>query len=250
MSSIDIYTSSKVHPYVYLLTHPITGEFYIGVRSANKIPSNLDLPIYKTSSSYVKPRFDEFEWIIIAEFFNKEDAYDFEQQMISESWGNPLLLNKACHHGNLARFSVSGMKHSEKTKQKLREARAKQPPPPGGWPKGPTPDAIEKIKLARKYQIITPETAKKISESNMGHEVSPETRRKISTAQTGKSFSDEHITNLSKSKKGIKRGPMSEDHKRKIADSHIGKSHSEDSKAKMRESALNRRSRKTQNILN
>ena len=50
MTSTTIYTSEKVLPYVYRLDNPITGEFYIGYRKANKIPSHLDFPSYKTSA--------------------------------------------------------------------------------------------------------------------------------------------------------------------------------------------------------
>ena len=66
MTSTSIYSNL---PYVYRLDHPTTGEFYIGYRSANKKPSHLDLPEYKTSSKIVNPRFEEFNWIILAEFF-------------------------------------------------------------------------------------------------------------------------------------------------------------------------------------
>lgn len=87
----------NIYPYVYRGTHPTTGEFYIGLRYANKKPASQDLSHnYKTSSETVKPRFDEFEWIVLAEFFTKEAAYDFEQELINENFKSPLCLNKSC----------------------------------------------------------------------------------------------------------------------------------------------------------
>ena len=52
-----IYPSSKVLPYVYTCTHKESGKIYIGYRCANKLPSHLDLPKYRTSSKIVKPKF-------------------------------------------------------------------------------------------------------------------------------------------------------------------------------------------------
>jgi hypothetical protein len=91
---MNIYPSNKPMPYVYIVTHKITGKFYIGYRESNTIPSHIDLPKYKTSSKIVKPAFDQYQWKIIAEFFNGNDAYDFEQQLIFEHWDHPLIINR------------------------------------------------------------------------------------------------------------------------------------------------------------
>lgn len=85
-------------PYVYKGINKITNEFYIGVRyshSKHKRNPEDDLgTVYYTSSKVVKPRFDQFSWTVIAQFATKEDALYFEEQLIAEHWGNPLLLNK------------------------------------------------------------------------------------------------------------------------------------------------------------
>jgi hypothetical protein len=107
---MNIYASSKVKPYVYVGIHKITGEIYIGYREDNvrvNRTSDVDLFEYRTSSKVVNPRFDEYDWIIVAEFDTGNDAYDFEQQLIFENWMNPLLLNKNCHYGNKKRFKTS-----------------------------------------------------------------------------------------------------------------------------------------------
>lgn len=96
---MNIYTSTKAVPYVYYGTHKKTKKFYIGYRKNNvelARTSDQDLPLYKTSSKEVKPIFEQFDWIILAEFENGDDAYDFEQSIIFENWGNLLLINKSC----------------------------------------------------------------------------------------------------------------------------------------------------------
>lgn len=101
---MNIYNSTQVWPYVYICTHKETGHFYIGYRERNRQPPEIDLPKYKTSSKIVKPNFLDYNWCIIATFFNGNDAYDFEQQLISEHWGDPLLINKNCQFRNKKRF--------------------------------------------------------------------------------------------------------------------------------------------------
>lgn len=96
--SIAIYSSEKVMPYVYKGVHKETGQFYFGYRAANKVPSTLDLGLhYFTSSKSVKALgFENFEWVILAEFIKASDAYNFEQQSILDNWENPLKLNRHC----------------------------------------------------------------------------------------------------------------------------------------------------------
>jgi hypothetical protein len=97
MTSTDIYSSEKILPYVYLCTHKENGTFYIGSRTSNKLnlPSHKDILKYKTSSDIVKPRFEQFNTMILAEFFDPYDAYVFEQELILENFKNPLILNMA-----------------------------------------------------------------------------------------------------------------------------------------------------------
>lgn len=80
-------------------THKTTGQIYVGYREANKIPSDRDLFIYRTSSKIIRPNFDDYDWFIVAEFFAGDDAYDFEQQLIYEYRDNQLLLNQHCTYG-------------------------------------------------------------------------------------------------------------------------------------------------------
>jgi hypothetical protein len=95
MSSETIYTSEKILPYVYICIHKTTEEFYIGYRSANKVPSSEDLgKVYFTSSKRVKPIFEEFNFYIIAEFFDSNDAYNHEQTLIKDHFNDALCINQ------------------------------------------------------------------------------------------------------------------------------------------------------------
>jgi hypothetical protein len=109
-------------------THKITGQFYIGYRCANKVPSHLDLGSqYFTSSKRVKELgFENFIWVIIVEFFSGKDAYDFEQDLIEKHWKNLLKLNMF-HDKNKKWSTVDnpvnlGKKHSESSRQNMSQA--------------------------------------------------------------------------------------------------------------------------------
>jgi hypothetical protein len=94
---MSIYASEKSLSYVYICTNKHTKQFYIGYREGNvkkNLPSHIDFPQYKTSSTTVKNNFSNYDWIILAEFFYPNDAYLFEQELIRENWDNPLILNK------------------------------------------------------------------------------------------------------------------------------------------------------------
>jgi hypothetical protein len=109
---VKMFQSTKVLPYVYMLTHKMTGQFYIGFRCANKLPSSRDLgEVYYTSSKFVKNNFSNFDFIILAEFFDKDFAYEFEQNLIKENFNNPLILNK--HWQSTKKYSMLGFKRPD-----------------------------------------------------------------------------------------------------------------------------------------
>ena len=87
-----------ISPYVYKGVHRTSKKFYFGVRYRNetlKLVPYDDLGIkYFTSSKFVKSNFHEFEWEILAQFCDKKDALAFEDTLIKEHWGNPLLINR------------------------------------------------------------------------------------------------------------------------------------------------------------
>ncbi len=183
------YKSTKVCPYVYLCTHKLTGEFYIGYRASNvrfNRTSNEDFPRYRSSSSYVHDNFNQFDWVVLAEFFSSADAYDYEQQLIHEHWSDPLLINKHhCHNGQ-GRF--------------IRET-----PPWNAGTRGlyiRTEETINKIKAKRAKQIMQPSPqAGKTYEELYGDDADV-IKEKISATLLARHItrSDEFKQNLSKPK--------------------------------------------------
>lgn len=124
---MSIYTSEKVLPYVYMCTHKITGKVYFGSRTSSKqkLPSHLDFPKYKTSSHEVKANFTEYDWVILAEFFNKDSAFDFEQESIYMYWQNfkSNSINQYCHYNTKCRWSTHGKIPWNKGLNKLNDNR-------------------------------------------------------------------------------------------------------------------------------
>lgn len=113
-----------IYPYVYRLDHPTTGEFYIGYNAGKgKLGVN-----YFTSSKTVKPRFHEFEITKIIYFEDVDEAYIHEQYLIWVDWHTPGRMNKVCRHGAKAKFGMTGTKHSDVTKAKMRESAKNRPP--------------------------------------------------------------------------------------------------------------------------
>ena len=83
---MSIYQSNRVLPYVYICREKNTEYFYIGYRYRNFVPSSEDLgKYYFTSNEYVNENFDNFDCTIVAEFFTKKAAFEFECQLIRET---------------------------------------------------------------------------------------------------------------------------------------------------------------------
>jgi len=200
--------STKSRPYVYMCTHATTGEFYFGYREKNLklgLPSDVDFPKYQTSSKRVKPRFNEFEWKILAEFETGDDAYDFEQELINEHWDNPLLLNGAKNQRGNKRFknnivteetkrkisiANTGRKHSAKTKEKLSMDT-----------KGKPKSEETKRKMCKPK---SPEHAAKNRVANLGRTASAETKSLMSFSKQQRSDAEKKLTfdKMSANRKG------------------------------------------------
>lgn len=129
---IILYPSLKVKPYVYICSDKETGEFYIGYREKNVAlcrTSNIDLPLYKTSSKKIRLRFDNFNCWIVAEFESGNDAYDFEQQLIFENWDSPLLLNRQYRLSDgKKRFKATSKQTEEHKRKRLDQLLGKKRP--------------------------------------------------------------------------------------------------------------------------
>lgn len=114
----------KVLPYVYICTHKVSKEFYIGVRMANEVSAIQDLGlVYKTSSRHVRPIFDEFDYRIYAEFFCPDDAWKFEQELIREYKNDPLLINTSTYEDDSLCFHTTGRQRTDDEKKRISESK-------------------------------------------------------------------------------------------------------------------------------
>ena len=210
-----------------MCVHKDTNEFYIGYRYKNvdnNTTSDVNLPKYKTSSKKVSPVFEQFDWIIVAEFLTGEDAYDFEQQLIYECWEDPLLLNESCQHGHKrfkrspdwalsedARKKISdankGKTLTDEWKQGQRERMSGENNPMYGKPspfKGKHHSEESKAKLresAKKRPPVSEETRQKLSKAGKGKQLSDYQRQRIRESNATRVVSEETRRKISESAK-------------------------------------------------
>lgn len=86
--------------------------------------------------------------------------------------------------------------------------------------------------LHNKGKTLSEEHKKKIAETLEGHTVSEETREKL-RAHKGWHHTEETRKKMSESRKGVKRGPLSKEHKMKIAEAN--RNRSEETRKKLSE---------------
>lgn len=172
---MNIYSSTKVLPYVYQLVHKETGQFYFGVRCANKVPSSDDLGInYFSSSKIIKNiGFEQFNFQIIAEFLNKDDARNFEIELIKENWNNPLLLNQSIGGTKFGNMGPQSKEQRQKTSEVMK-----------GKPK------TEEFKRNLSKALM--------GKKRTGKPMSEECKLKISIAASNRLHTKETITKLKK----------------------------------------------------
>jgi len=184
-----------------MCVHKKTGHFYIGYREKNvylNLNSDIDLPMYKTSSKYVNPFFTDYEWKILAEFYDGEAAYEFEQFLINKHWDNPLLINKHCFY---EKRKFRNGDHSEEIKTKISQSLI------GKKKSKEHTDNIRLSKLGKKLPPRSLEHRQKISIAKTGSKrppVTEETRKKLSITSQGRKlppFSEEHRKKLSEAAK-------------------------------------------------
>lgn len=135
---------------------------------------------------------------------------------------------------------LKGFKHSEKTKQKLREINT------GKKHSKETKKKLSELnkgKNAYWYGKNLPnKTKRKISNTLKGRKASPEARRNISNALKGRKFSEEHKKKISEANKGK---IMLEESRQKMSESHKNKKLSEEHKRKISESCKKKYARIT-----
>lgn len=204
---------------VYVIENNINGKWYIG--SSVKLDTRFHLHLsslkknahhsWKLQKDFNKYGESAFNYKILLyldgeiiriiereliEYFEtyKESGYNINRDTISRSGSIQSEETKKKISESLKRYKLenghnkTGTKHSEDTKKKMSEAQKKR---------FEDPDEIRKIS----GKIISQETRKKISEKSKGRKMSENQKRLISKILTGK-----------------KRGPLSEEHKKKISE--------------------------------
>lgn len=134
-----------------------------------------------------------------------------------------------------------GMKRSEQTRQRIRDARAKQPPM--------TEDARHKLAIAGTGRVVSDETRAKLSAANkgrkmteaqieanrhrqLGKSLSDAAKEKLRISSTGRKHTDEARAKMSARQIGRKMSP--EDVAKSVA-ARAGFQHTEESKRRIRE---------------
>lgn len=165
----------------------------------------------KTDRAYQKHEIkipgDRSRIVFVGINMTEKDAFTLEQDQIlfygRKDLGTGILRNKTS-----GGEGCSGHRHSEETKQRLREL-----------------NFGEKNRMFGRRGPAAP---------NYGKPMAEEIKEKIRKANTGKTKSKEHRRKLSESKKGKSWGSHTEAAKQKISQGHKGKKLSEKQKAKLR----------------
>lgn len=172
------------------MTHPVTGEFYIGRRSSNLDPE-LDIG-YRGSSIRWYKNLDQYiiKNVLIKDIIKRdieciEKLISLENDEIVKNIDNPLCKN--AHIPSKGFFSKPGYKLSEETKSKMSL---------NNTGKKHNPETIEKI---RNSILSNPNRFRKATE---------EFKLRMSEIHKGKKLSDEHIEILKK--------PKTDEHKEKL----------------------------------
>lgn len=168
--------------YVYLITHKITGQFYIGSRTQNvrkKLLPEEDLWIkYFTTSKVIKSIIKEegkdiFLPSIVFTTNNIDKCFWYEQDLIKKSISNPLCLNKSYHDPVTTKkiFLNTGLVMSQEQKDKISKSGK-------GIPRGPMSQSHKDNLKQKRSQ----ETKDKISKARTGVSTGPRTKKQKAIA--------------------------------------------------------------------
>ena len=175
-------------------------------------------------------KYKEFKFVILQSCLSKEEVISKEQEFI-----NRIDQDRLINLGPALPSPTLGMKHSLEAREKISWAAKERYKSPderkriSRLGKKHSLETREKMSLSRKGRPgrpQSPETRAKISAANKGRKFGPpslETREKISLSQKGKSISPEHRAMISAANKGKKRGPHSLETREKISKANIGR---------------------------
>jgi hypothetical protein len=224
-------SSDRKFHLVYKTTCLITGRYYIGLHSTDKIDDKYLGSGKRLRRSVIKHGIEAHKRETLLEFNSRTEASEYEKLLITkEMLIDPMCLN--CGPGGLGATDRSATK--EETRIKLSEASKKYVRTKEWYEKVVTTrkagdgyaksdEEKEKIRITLTGKKLTDEHKKKISEGGMGLKRTKETCDNISEALKGKML-------------GVPKPTFSEEHKENIKLARIGMNHSEEAKANMRKS--------------
>lgn len=202
---------------IYKLTCKINGKIYIG--KAVNIHNRLVRHRYSSENpqgkscfenSMIKYGWDAFDVEILETVENFDKLKDNTPLLERESYYINLYKSTNKDVGyNICKYSTdrTGMKHSEETKEKMRQPRSE----------------------------ITKE---KMRQANLGKKLSEDTKKKISESSSGRTFTEEHKENL---RLASPKRVFSVESKLKMSLANLGKKRSDESREKMRQAKLARK---------
>lgn len=186
-------SSTNIYPYVYKLTDPNTGKFYIGYRCANKVIAEDDIMKKYFTSSKHKDKLINFTPSIVAVFFDSISAYEFEQQLIYENIHDPLCMNESCFYDKHM-FKLKS--HTEESKLKISKSRT-------GIKFSES--HLENLRIAmeaKSYDYMTEDYKNTLSKQSISNWSDPVIREKRIRGQKKHIRTDEHRAALSKANIG------------------------------------------------
>lgn len=227
-------SKNNKYGFVYIWFDRKHKRYYIGCHWGNENDG------YICSSNWMRDAYrrrpDDFKRRVIRRVYtSRQDTFDEEQRYLD------MIKDKEIktRYYNLNTKVVGNWSTDEKNRktigQKLSETLKGNTNNVGHFHSDKTKLKISKSLKGRIYGPMSDETKKKISESKKGKPHSDETKKKIGKGNKGKIFgpmSDETKIKLSEIKKGKNAGENN---------SMYGKTHTDESKEKMREAAKNRK---------
>ena len=224
--------SRRKHHIVYKTTCQITGRFYFGLHSTDNLDDGYLGSGVRLGRSIKKHGKDSHTRETLREFTTREEASNFEKQIITpEIRKDPMCMN--CAPGGMG--AVDRPATSEETRAKL-SAKSKSYIRTKDW--------YEKVVATRKANnsyIHSPETRQRLSEINKGKSLSDQHKAAISSGLQGRIVPEETRAKIgaanSAAQKGKPKGPKSEEHREKLRTAQLGRKYSEEARKKMSEKA-------------
>ena len=225
--------------YIYKMTHPETGEFYIG-RRTSKVPSNEDA--YTGSSKTWYNTLDKhtikkvlIKTIILDNVEDFENLCKKELEIILENIQNPLCRNAYIPNIGFYRKGPLTQEHKNKISSSSKGIPRKPDPDGQRWKTRRlngndrhTEESKSKMSSSHTGYVHTKESKEKISQNSYWK--TEEGRKEMSIMQSGKEKNENWKTNISKSLIGRK---FTEETKLKMSNAGKGKKLSEETKLKM-----------------